>query len=455
MFQYVRRGTTGRPAQCVERRLVQLGYQLTGPDSTFDGTAVNALRSYQFHQGLPVTGIADGTTLARMLIWAARPAAPAPTCHVWFYVRQGTTGRPAQCVERRLVQLGYSLTGPDYDFDGTAVTALRSYQYFEGLPVTGVADGTTLARMGIWTAAPTLPRPTCYVTMAVQRNTRGQHAKCVEMRLVQLGLTLTGPDYTFDGSAVNALRTYQFHQGLPITGVADRTTLSRLQIWRAPAPLPAPACRVHNAIFEGAYGPEAHCVESRLVQLGYAAGPVDNFFNRASASALSTFQFWNGLASTAVADRPTLERMGIYTDTPVSSTPTYLPANSGTGRRIVYSRAQQRIWVVEADGQVVKSHRVSGRTYEPLAGTYHVYSRSLYTYSAKDPSVRWRYMVRFAYGFQGGRIGFHEIPNRNGVPLQTKEQLGLPLSGGCVRQSTGDAQWLWNWAYVGSTVVVL
>jgi lipoprotein-anchoring transpeptidase ErfK/SrfK len=63
--------------------------------------------------------------------------------------------------------------------------------------------------------------------------------------------------------------------------------------------------------------------------------------------------------------------------------------------------------------------------------------------------------VRFAYGPGGGRIGFHEIPNRNGVPLQSAEQLGLPLSGGCVRQSTSDALWVWNWAYIGTKVVVL
>jgi lipoprotein-anchoring transpeptidase ErfK/SrfK len=39
--------------------------------------------------------------------------------------------------------------------------------------------------------------------------------------------------------------------------------------------------------------------------------------------------------------------------------------------------------------------------------------------------------------------------------LQSSEQLGLPLSAGCVRQSTADAGWLWNWAPVGTKVVVL
>ena len=102
----------------------------------------------------------------------------------------------------------------------------------------------------------------------------------------------------------------------------------------------------------------------------------------------------------------------------------------------MYSRAQQRVWAVEADGTVVKTHLVSGRRFEPYAGTYHVYSRSMYTYSTANPTIKWRYMVRFAYGPGGGRIGFHEIPNRNGVPLQSERQLGQPLSGGCVRQST-------------------
>ena len=132
-----------------------------------------------------------------------------------------------------------------------------------------------------------------------------------------------------------------------------------------------------------------------------------------------------------------------------------VPANSGSGRRVVYSRAQQRVWAIEADGTVVKTHLVSGRLYEPYAGTYSVYSRSMYTYSTENPNVKWRYMVRFAYGPGGGRIGFHEIPNKNGVPMQAYSQLGQPLSGGCVRQTTADAIWMWDWAQLGTTVVVL
>jgi lipoprotein-anchoring transpeptidase ErfK/SrfK len=132
-----------------------------------------------------------------------------------------------------------------------------------------------------------------------------------------------------------------------------------------------------------------------------------------------------------------------------------VPAHSGSGRRIVYDRGQQRVWAIDAQGRVVNTHRVSGRLHEPAAGTYRVYSRSKSTYSIDNPAVTWNYMVRFAKGPGGGNIGFHEIPTKRGRPLQSTAQLGQPLSSGCVRQSHADALWVWNWAGVGTKVVVL
>jgi lipoprotein-anchoring transpeptidase ErfK/SrfK len=143
---------------------------------------------------------------------------------------------------------------------------------------------------------------------------------------------------------------------------------------------------------------------------------------------------------------------------PVAAKPDdWLPDNSGEGRRIVYSKTKQRVWLVEADGSVVKTHRVSGRLTwnQPSPGTYSVFSRSSFTCNIKNPAICWRYMVRFTKGPEGDNIGFHEIPRRDGVPVQSESQLGTALSGGCVRQATADAVFVWNWAPVGTKVVVL
>ncbi len=136
-----------------------------------------------------------------------------------------------------------------------------------------------------------------------------------------------------------------------------------------------------------------------------------------------------------------------------------LPANSGSGRRVVYSKSKMRVWTVEADGRVSKTHRVTGRRTwnQPLPGTYSVFSRSAYTCNINSPHICWRYMVRFTKGPEGDNIGFHEIPtnNRTGNKLQSVSQLGQALSAGCVRQATPDAQHMWGWAPIDTQVVVL
>jgi hypothetical protein len=132
-----------------------------------------------------------------------------------------------------------------------------------------------------------------------------------------------------------------------------------------------------------------------------------------------------------------------------------LPANSGEGRRVVYSKGTMRVWLVEDDGVIFDTYRVSGRLDQPNYGTYRVWSRSENTCSRKRPNVCMRWMVRFAYARSGDNIGFHEIPRENGRPLQTDDQLGQSLSGGCVRQATDDAIVMWNWAQIGTVVVVV
>lgn len=132
-----------------------------------------------------------------------------------------------------------------------------------------------------------------------------------------------------------------------------------------------------------------------------------------------------------------------------------LPPDSGSGRRVVYSKNLQRVWLVEEDGTVSDTHRVSGRMDQPNYGTYQVFSRSEFTCSRSHSDICMRWMVRFAHSRSGDNIGFHEIPRRSGVPLQTEEKLGAPLSGGCVRQSTDDAILMWEWAGLGTVVVVV
>jgi len=64
-------------------------------------------------------------------------------------------------------------------------------------------------------------------------------------------------------------------------------------------------------------------------------------------------------------------------------------------------------------------------------------------------------MTRFALGPAGGNIGFHEIPTKNGKPLQTEELLGTFQGSGCLRMSIDDAKFIFKFAKAGTKVVVV
>ena len=58
---------------------------------------------------------------------------------------------------------------------------------------------------------------------------------------------------------------------------------------------------------------------------------------------------------------------------------------------------------------------------------------------------------------QKGAIGFHGIPIHveDGSAYMTEDELGQRLSGGCQRQANLDADFTWDFADIGTPVVVL
>lgn len=131
-----------------------------------------------------------------------------------------------------------------------------------------------------------------------------------------------------------------------------------------------------------------------------------------------------------------------------------VPAGSGAGRRVVYALNQQRVWLVNDDGSTFGTWLVSGRAGEPNPGNYSVFSRSRHARAAA-PGITMEFMVRFVRT-RGLPIGFHSIPvNRSGRQIQSIEQLGTYQSLGCVRQRYEDAVVMWEFAQIGTPVIVV
>ncbi len=115
------------------------------------------------------------------------------------------------------------------------------------------------------------------------------------------------------------------------------------------------------------------------------------------------------------------------------------------------------MWLVgdsHGSDDVDRTYLVSGSVYDNLhPGTFSVYSKSRWAVGVDDSGVM-QYFVRFTQGPTGAAIGFHSIPTSHDKPLQTRAQLGTPQSHGCIRQDLPDAISLWDFAPVGTKVVV-
>jgi ribosomal protein L24E len=130
-----------------------------------------------------------------------------------------------------------------------------------------------------------------------------------------------------------------------------------------------------------------------------------------------------------------------------------LPANSGSGKRIVYSNAQQRIWLVEANEVVSNSFLVSGRHGLPAVGTYHVFAKIA---MEPDGSLMLPWTLKFDPLPSGGVVNLHGIPlDRGGNPIQDDALIGTPQSHGCLRMVQSVAKLVYDWSTVGTTVVVM
>ena len=138
----------------------------------------------------------------------------------------------------------------------------------------------------------------------------------------------------------------------------------------------------------------------------------------------------------------------------MTAAPPEVPANSGSGRRAIYSKLEHRVWLVEADGSVSHTFLASGRADRPKPGSYRVFSKSRHTTAGHD-GIRMEYMVRFAWGTELA-IGFHSIPiDKFGEAMQSEAQLGTFQSGGCVRLRDDQAKTLYAWAGLGTQVVII
>lgn len=173
-------------------------------------------------------------------------------------------------------------------------------------------------------------------------------------------------------------------------------------------------------------------VQKRLAALRYL--PPDaatGAWDYRTKQAVLAFQSWHGLARDGVVGPQTIAALEVATR----------PAPSGTdpGRRIEVHRARGVVLLIDG-GEVLRVvHASTGAPgYETPTGSYSVFRKETNSWS-----VPYRVWLPYAGYFNGG-IAFHASDE---VPAS-------PVSHGCVRLSAPEAPFVYEFAGVGTPVIV-
>jgi lipoprotein-anchoring transpeptidase ErfK/SrfK len=137
--------------------------------------------------------------------------------------------------------------------------------------------------------------------------------------------------------------------------------------------------------------------------------------------------------------------------TRVAQALTGTPPKILTGKYIDVSLKSQ-VMVIFEDGKALDSYPVSsGKAAMPTPpGNYQIHNKAPRAYS-KEFSL---YMPNWMAFVADGKMGIHELPEWPGGYKEGANHLGVPVSHGCIRLGVGPAKRVYDWAEIGTPVIV-
>lgn len=130
--------------------------------------------------------------------------------------------------------------------------------------------------------------------------------------------------------------------------------------------------------------------------------------------------------------------------------PNALPANSGSGLRVVYGEAAKRVWLVSANNSVARNFVVVPGTVAAPTGNFSVTNRLSSSQGSDGTPVQYVVIFNNARVDHGSTsFGFDAVANVTGLPPAATSRTGG------IRMAQTDAQALWSFTNFGTAVVVV
>ena len=250
-------GVASNDVLVMQRHLKDFGYFSGELNGDFDDATRQAVESFQMVNGLPITGVADGATLMRLM--ADNPIT-WPAFLTEMSAGEGDTGLNVYVLQSRLGQMGYFTGSRSASFGELTRQAVERFQRDNGLEVTGQADAATWAAIYSHSSAADMP------TDVMKTGDSGENVRAVQTRLNALGFYDNAMNGEYGYATETAVRLFQTAANLEATGLLDAETSSQLMADTAPNMLDSAVQQRFAAMLEGADA----AVRARILEIARA-----------------------------------------------------------------------------------------------------------------------------------------------------------------------------------------
>lgn len=211
------KGTNSQAVVAVQVLLRDLGYLTAVIDGDFGDKTEIALMTFQKYNGLVVDGSVGMQTLRSIL--SSPIASYGSTGLAAAELKKGDTGREVEKLQSRLEQLGFLQSVIDGEYGMVTEKAVKAFQMYNNLSVTGIADQITIAFLNSANAVP---------FYTIQYGTDGYATWGLQTVLQYLGFLTDPPDGIYGIRTRNAVALFQTTNGLYTDGIAGPLTINRL-----------------------------------------------------------------------------------------------------------------------------------------------------------------------------------------------------------------------------------
>ncbi len=352
-YQLLQSGSDGNQVIALQEALIELGFLKGSADGIYGSGTASAVTAFQKKNSLPTTGYADANLQA--LLFSGKPynskgvKTEVKTLPVLsgLTMRSGDKGVLVRTMQSVLFAKGYYTGEITGNYDSATVNAVKAFQKKNNLKADGVCGVQTqelLYGSGVSVNGTATPKPSPSPTplpelvkpsSTVRKGSKGNDAKIVQQRLIDLKYLAGKADGIFGDKSVNALKAFQTKNNLVADGVAGSGTNAVLFSWLClaadefpstptlPPVTSTPEEEEEEEITKanvvtiklGVTGPEVLRLQKRLEKLGYYTSSKDSKCEKDDVAAIRLFQQKNGLSADGIAGYDTQVRL--YADSAI------------------------------------------------------------------------------------------------------------------------------------------